>query len=163
MTTIYRLSKVKDLEPKMCDQSEAENQPDRWPEEMAFEIAIDIPYPQFPFNDPKRGEQGEYESFLSIWPSPDASLSYLDSGGFSNALRPPDLEYAPSHVAEGAGIIGNHGFPFGFDPDQPQFASVPHQPILSLDGFVSSSNPVSVPGETETVIEKVSDNAIAGR
>jgi len=147
----------------MHDQSDTENEPNRWSQEMAREIAIDIPFPQQPFNDPI-GEQRAYEPFLStFWNSPDPAMSYLDSGGFSNALRPPELDYAPSHIAEGAGAIGNYGFPFGFNSEEPQFASLPHQPMLSFDEFVSPTNPTIIPRETETVTGRVGDNDLAGR
>jgi hypothetical protein len=146
----------------MQDQSDTENELDRWSQEMAREIAIDIPFPQQPFNDPI-GEQGEYESFLSFYNSPDPAMSFLDGGGFSNAFRPPYLDYAPSHIAEGAGASGNYGIPFGFNSEDPQFASLPHQPMLSVDEFVSPTNPTIIPREAETVAERVGDNGLAGR
>ena len=146
----------------MDDQSETENEPYRWSQEMAYEIAIGIPFPQQPFDD-LIGEHEAYESFLSFWSSPDPAMSFLDSGGFSNALRPPDLDYAPSHIAEGAGGFENYGFPFGFNSEEPQFASLPHQPMPSVDEFVSPTNPPIIPRETETVTERVGDNDLAGR
>ena len=146
----------------MNDQSDTENEPDRWSQEMAFEITIDFPFPQHPFDDPI-GEQEAYDSFVSFWNSPDPAMSYLDSGGFSNALRPPELDYAPSHIPEGAGVSGNYGIPFGFNSEDPQFASLPHQPMLSVDEFVSPTNPTIIPPETETVTERVAGNELAGR
>jgi hypothetical protein len=147
----------------MQDQSDTENElADRWSQEMAREIAIDIHFPQQPFSDPI-GEQGAHESFLPFWNSPGPATSYLDSGGFSNALRPPYLDYAPSHIAEGAGAFGNYGFPFGFNSEEPQFAPLPHQPMLSFEEFVSPTNPTIIPRETETVTKRVGDNDLASR
>jgi hypothetical protein len=148
----------------MQDQSDTENEPgNRWSQEMAREIPIDIPFPEQPFKDPI-GEQGAYESILStFWNSPDPAMSYLDGGGFSNALPPPELDYAPSHIAEGAGGFGNYSFPVGFTYEEFQFASLPHQPMLSVDEFVIPTNPTIIPRETETVTERVGNNDLAGR
>ena len=147
----------------MQDHSEAENQLNPWSQEMDFEIAIDLPFHQQPFSEPINVDQGAQESFLSIWNSHDSAMFALDDGGFSNPLRPPDLDYAPSHVAEGAGISGDYGFLLGLNIDEPQIPSLAQQPLLSVaNGFVGSTDPGSVPRETE-VIEKTPNNGIAGR
>jgi len=147
----------------MFDRSETENQPNPWSEEMTFEIALDNPFYQEPFGEPVGAEPGAYGSFLSIWNLPDSAMAYLDSGGFSNALRPPELDYAPSHIAERAGMFRNCGFPLGLNPDEPQFASPAQQPLLSADGFVSSTDQGTVPREEESVSEKVSGDCTTGQ